>query len=428
MRNTFRSFLLVLLSLMLLSSCALAEAPQPDAQKKQGKIELTFWHNFGASYEAPAMEKMVETYNNSQDKVHITAEYVGDVSEKLQAAIIGGNAPDVALFSGNAVKQWANEGMFMDLTDLCQQAGITGDGYYENCWEEATYNGRVYAIPFNTDCRALFYNTDMFEAAGLDVNNPPTTIAQLDEYAEKLTIRDDSGRYVQLGFIPWTGHGGILTWGFAFGGSLYDKETGLVTADDPAFVEALTWEKTYADKYDIEAVDSFTLTTQGVISSFTSLKQAMIVGGSWEIAQYEEITGLHYKVCAIPSPDGEHFYTWAGGYDFVIPYNKTANAEYVIDFMKFCSTGEGALIFCEDGGWFCTNRELNEQLSWVQKDERYQVFVDALDTARCRPPVSQGQYFLEQLTTAEERVIHADEDPAAMLKKASDRVNKRLKH
>ena len=44
---------------------------------------------------------------------------------------------------------------------------------------------RVYSIPYNGDTRALFYNKDLFAAAGLDPEDPPSTIEELNEAAEK---------------------------------------------------------------------------------------------------------------------------------------------------------------------------------------------------------------------------------------------------
>ena len=50
-----------------------------------------------------------------------------------------------------------------------------------------TYDGRLYGVPLYADVSALFYNKDLFEKAGLDPTKPPTSLAELREYADKIT-------------------------------------------------------------------------------------------------------------------------------------------------------------------------------------------------------------------------------------------------
>ena len=54
---------------------------------------------------------------------------------------------------------------------------MKGEDYYPFAWEEATYKGKVYALPFNTDTRALWYNKDIMQQAGL----PRETTDEPDE-------------------------------------------------------------------------------------------------------------------------------------------------------------------------------------------------------------------------------------------------------
>src|SRR5205085_10569555 len=51
----------------------------------------------------------------------------------------------------------------------------------------ATWDGKLYGVPLYADVSALFYNKDLFEKAGLDPNKPPTSLAEIREYADKIT-------------------------------------------------------------------------------------------------------------------------------------------------------------------------------------------------------------------------------------------------
>jgi multiple sugar transport system substrate-binding protein len=62
----------------------------------------------------------------------------------------------------------------------------------------ASYNGAVYGVPLFRGQGALFYNTEMFKAAGL--TKPPASMEEYTEYAEKLTKRDAAGKATVSGW------------------------------------------------------------------------------------------------------------------------------------------------------------------------------------------------------------------------------------
>ena len=62
----------------------------------------------------------------------------------------------------------------------------------------ATYNDRLYGVPLYADVSALFYNKDLFKKAGLDPDKPPTSLAELGEYADQ----DHGARRRHQGLLP----------------------------------------------------------------------------------------------------------------------------------------------------------------------------------------------------------------------------------
>ena len=64
--------------------------------------------------------------------------------------------------------------------------------------DAASFGGTLYGVPLFRGQLALFYNTDMFEAAGL--TGVPQTMAEFTEYAEKLTQRDANGNPTVTGW------------------------------------------------------------------------------------------------------------------------------------------------------------------------------------------------------------------------------------
>ena len=62
----------------------------------------------------------------------------------------------------------------------------------------ATFNDRLYGVPLYADVSALFYNKDLFKKAGLDPTKPPTSLAEIRSYADKITALggDTKGYYL----------------------------------------------------------------------------------------------------------------------------------------------------------------------------------------------------------------------------------------
>src|SRR3990170_2175780 len=83
--------------------------------------------------------------------------------QKLMCGIAGGSPPDVINQDRFSVGGWAARGAFLSLDEFIQRDrgrpdAILPEDYYAACWNEAVYQGKVYAMPNSTDDRILYYN------------------------------------------------------------------------------------------------------------------------------------------------------------------------------------------------------------------------------------------------------------------------------
>src|SRR5947207_2673944 len=81
------------------------------------------------------------------------------------AAACGGDPPEAARFDRFIVTSWAGKGFLTDLTAKAQSDKVTQDKFIKEGWDEATYKSKLYAVPFDTDLRALYYNKKHFQEA-----------------------------------------------------------------------------------------------------------------------------------------------------------------------------------------------------------------------------------------------------------------------
>ena len=189
--------------------------------------------------DSDVLAKIVEAFNAANPDICVKMTIVPgtetDVA-KLLTAIRGGVAPDVYMADRFTVPQRAAEGVLAALPDAV--AGMASQ-YLPFAWAETQFQGKTYALPFDTDARALWYNIDLIKAAGqdpaqLDITKGAPTIDTVIKIADAINKKDASGNYTIMGWMPGgPGAGGNpgafdqgwhYTWGFDYGGKFADLD------------------------------------------------------------------------------------------------------------------------------------------------------------------------------------------------------------
>ncbi|MFD1674172.1 ABC transporter substrate-binding protein [Alicyclobacillus fodiniaquatilis] len=289
-----------------------------------GKVTtVNFWYGQGG-IGGETYQKLVQEFNATHKNIHVNATFVASsgsiVPQKLITAIAGGKAPDCTELDSFLVPQFAQKGAILDLSQYVKQQGLKQSDFIPAIWQANSFQGDLYAYPHDTDVRFLYWNKDLFKAAGLNPNQPPKTIAQLDADAAKLTIHNAKGQITQAGFIPWGDQGSFVTWAWAFGASFNQQSDGEINFSSPQSIQSLKWQQSYAKKYGTAKLNAFTSQLQNTgLSPFDAGKEAMTLDGVWNIATLQQdAPHLHYGIEAVPTVDGKGT-TWSGGISEVIP-------------------------------------------------------------------------------------------------------------
>jgi ABC-type glycerol-3-phosphate transport system substrate-binding protein len=126
----------------------------------------------------------------------IKLEYSAVPFENLmdrEMTLIGAQSSEVDVFGTH----YAQIGRFGDamlpLNDLAAREKITTDQYVKGAFDAFSVNGKLLALPFTFDMRALFYRTDLFQSAG--VQNPPATLDELVQIALQVNKPPDQYGY-----------------------------------------------------------------------------------------------------------------------------------------------------------------------------------------------------------------------------------------
>ncbi|WP_342554894.1 ABC transporter substrate-binding protein [Paenibacillus sp. FSL R7-0652] len=409
--------------LLLLTACSTEGSSDPAGE---GNTTVTMWHGL-TSIDLDNMNKVVKAFEEKNPTIKMNLVYTESSEgsdQKLLTAVAGGNPPDVALFDRFKVGTWAAQGSLTDLSSMAAESGIRKEMYYPFAWEESSYQGKLYAMPMDTDSRLLFYNKDHFKEVGLDPDKPPQTIAELEAAAEKLTIKEGK-RFKRIGFIPWYSQGWLYTWGWAFGGEFQDAATGKITANDPKVVEALQWMTDFGKKYNVEDIAGFT-SAAGTeeMDPFISGQISMKINGNFTVKGIEKFKpDLNYGVAPIPTPTGTDFTTWSGGGSAIIPKG-AKNVAAAWKFLEFLGKEEGQTLLNADSQISVIDA-VNDKYGY-KDDPIMKEFITILPNSHNRPVIPEGQLLWNELASATEKATRGNGTPKENLDRVTETVNKAL--
>ncbi len=301
------------------------------------QTEISFWHIFDAGPAAEFIDQVVQDFNEANPDVHVT--HLGtnfwDYWTRLTTATAGGIGPDVAMNDLGNVPSRAASGVILPLDDLLGDAGL--DPYWPATQGAVTWDGQTYALPLETDVRVLYYNKELFAAAGLDPEDPPETWDELVEYADRLSVVE-GGRIQQLGFGPTLGNTYFPLYAMLNGEDLV-ADDGSLELNTPAAVEALQWMVDRQNAHGSRAMTSFAATFgTGASDPFMSGKVAMIIENNTfpgQIAQYAP--DLDYGVA--PLPHNGTPASWSNGFSLEIS-SATGAPEAAYRFAEYLMSEE----------------------------------------------------------------------------------------
>lgn len=307
-----------------------AATTAPAEPAKPAPITITFWSGMGAPDNVP-LAALVKQFN-AENKDGITVEQTeldwATLYSKLVLDFKTGNAPDVVTLHQTNLVENISKGILEPIDDLYKQVGIDPTDFVDTAWKGTQVDGKQYAIPNDMHPYVLFYNVDLFKAAGLDPNKPPKTGAELLDYAQKLTIPAKNQYGIGLGY---TAGGPFRIWMSLI---WQHKDQGVLNSDytkatfnTPAGVESLQF------MYDL--VYKYKVNPQGEQNEDDDFKKgiiAMIIEGPWEMGDFNPVEGLNYKTAPIPVIYDQPA-AWTDSHVYAFPSNKKPEA--TLAGMKF---------------------------------------------------------------------------------------------
>lgn len=193
MKSILKTLSIIFLCTFALIACSNDNGEPSD--ETDGKNKITFWHAMSGN-NGEALEDIVDKFNEQSDTVTVEAIYQGSYDESLnKLRAVGGSeeAPALVQVFEIGTKYMSESGFITPMQEFIDNNDFNTSILEPNIASYYEIDGQLNSMPFNTSNAVMFYNKDMFEEAGLDSDNPPSSFSEMKEAAEKLSDEDTYG-------------------------------------------------------------------------------------------------------------------------------------------------------------------------------------------------------------------------------------------
>jgi multiple sugar transport system substrate-binding protein len=313
---------------MAVSMLALAgAAPAAFAQDK----EITFI-NCGDELTAGYAESFAE-WEAANPGFKVVPEIVGwgQCQDKVTTLAAAGTPVALAYVGSRTLKQFAQNDLIVPVPMTDEEKA----SYYNYVPDTVTFDGTQWGVPVAFSTKALFWNKDLFEAAGLDPETPPKTWEEKIAFAKQITENTDAAGY---GLVAKTFDNTMhqfLHWVYTNDGSVIDAD-GNITLNSPQVLAALTALKDIVP-YSEEGPTAY---EQNEVRAIWLDGGVAMIEASVGAALRAEEAGMNWGVAPLPlGPDAKGPGTLLIT-DALAVFKGTGVEEQAISLAKFLTEGE----------------------------------------------------------------------------------------
>lgn len=348
----------ILLLVLLLSACGKSTSDATQAPKvsnagsidSSGHITLEFWYALGGS-NGEAITALVDRFNSSQDQITVVPTYQGDygaMMAKMWSALSAGTTPNVAQIG--AAPLLGATGAIVPITDYTDGAnGMDRSAILQAFWDYNSAGGQVWSMPFNQSVPVLYYNKDLFIAAGLDPEAPPATWDEVVEVGKQLTLDTD-------------GNGAIDQWGFNTSDDTHWFLSTMMLSNGAEIINAEETEMLYNSPQAVAMLQFWSdmVTTHKIMppnqhaearGDFVAGKSAMFMASSSGIPGLEAETAFNLGVAQIPQAGAGRVAPIGGGSLIILKHANQTLQDAAWTFIKFMVSQESSLYLATHTGY-----------------------------------------------------------------------------
>lgn len=345
-----------------------------------GAVDLTMWvRDSGATLTTRVVERWNEMH--PQDPIELTVIPANDLLTKFATASAAGDVPDLLSLDLIFAPPLMRSGQLMDITDQMADDPNIGKAVQAHI-DLATYEGRLYGVPFTPDNSVLIWNKDLFEQAGLDPEDPPSTTEEIVAAARAIGALGDD-------IHGWHFSGACAGCNiFTMAPQMWASE-GTAVLPDSCEAEPLQGESIrqilqgYRTMWEegLIAESAQVDTGANFMTNFLAGNVGLQGTGNFAIGlAKEQAPDLNFGIAFLPGPNESEVSSFAGGDILTIPAD-SPNPEKALEMLKWVLTDDPQLEVYAKTGNLPARTDLADN-EYFQEDPRLTKTAEALAVAQ----------------------------------------------
>jgi multiple sugar transport system substrate-binding protein len=341
-------------------STSTSGASAPSSSSAAKKITISFLsYNYGTpDIGGKGTQALLDAFKQSHPNIVVKPQgvAVADVLTRLQTDTAAGSPPDVAQIGWSKMAAAYQLLPIVPVQDIPTKADWDSSmaGFSQHLLSAVADGGKVKAVPYTISIPVIFYNADLFRKAGLNPDNPPTTVAAVKTAA--LAIRDKAKAQGVYFAAVDPGKSDYFTQSLiASNGGQEVTGDGTPAFDQPPAVGALA---AMQDMTTSGAQPGVSATA--AVAAFASGKLGMLIGSTAVAASLEKASTGTFELRSARFPsfgDRPATPTYSGAGLAVLAKDK-AHQEAAWEFIKFLTSPQGFTIITSKIGYLPLRPEL----------------------------------------------------------------------
>jgi multiple sugar transport system substrate-binding protein len=374
---------------------------------QSSKKTVTVWNYWETAKHQETLARVCRDFNASQNQIEVVTKYIpfADFKKQLSIGAAASELPDIVIIDNPDHASYSAMGIFADITDkLASWPDLKQ--YFEGPLNSCKLNGRLYGIPFGSNCLSLYYNEDMLKAANC---TPPRTWDELKSVALKTT----KGNVHGFGISSVQNEEGT----FGFLCFLWGSGNTSFQINNANGIRALSLVRDLV-KSGAMPKEVINWTQGDVMNQFISGNLAMMVNGPWQVPTMRaQAPSLKWNVVQLPV--GAKAASDLGGENFGVI--KGDNVDQAIAFLKFVASPAEMKTYINDFGYIASRKDV--AATQFTSDPIMKVFAAQMASAQPRGPHARWPEISDALSLAMNESITGIATPEAAAARAQKTID-----
>lgn len=410
-----------------------AEITAMDESQLNGTT-ITFWHAMGG-VNGEALDYLVKKFNEENEYgITVVSEYQGSYDDsitKLKSAQLGNMGADLVQIYDIGTRFMMDSGWIVPMQDLVDADGdFNLDTIEPNIAAYYTVGDTLYSMPFNSSTPILYYNKDMFEAAGIE--EAPASFEEIKAAGDKLK---DAGveEVISLSIYGWFFEQFTCKQGLEYvnnGNGRDSYATAVAFDENGAGLNILT---AWKDLYDNGYAPNVGRGGDAGLADFSAGKSAITLGSTASLKQILQDVNGKFEVGTAYFPtvaDGSEGGVSIGGASlWALDNGDDVKKAATWKFVKFLVSAESQAYWNVQTGYFPVTTEAHSEQMFLDNIAEYPQFQTAIDQLHDSTPQSAGallSVFTESRAIVEteiENMLNSNVSPEDTLEKIASQIN-----